>query len=136
MAETLIIKIDISLRRDERGFVCFPFDDDALLRGGYYNVHIPSMNPGTVRGNHYHPGKKEYVVILGGNCRVIAEGPGNQKPGRKLYFEDQPEWMLVFPANVAHAIKNEGDKALYLLCYNRREEGEEGRPETQTGGDT
>ena len=115
---------------DDRGFVCFPFDGDALLNGRYYNVHIPSLNPGTVRGNHVHPEKEECIVIMGRKCRVVAEDQAT-KVREELYFQDQPDSVLVFPPNVAHAIKNEGNEILYLVCYNLREGGEEGMPETK-----
>ena len=39
-------------------------------------------------------------------------------------------WLLVFPAKVAHAIKNEGKDVVYLLCFNRAD-GKTDRPVTK-----
>jgi dTDP-4-dehydrorhamnose 3,5-epimerase-like enzyme len=130
MAEKLIKQIESPMTPDDRGFVCFPLDEEVLARGEYYNVHIPSMKPGVVRGNHRHPAKEEYVFIMGERCRVVAEDQ-ETRAREELYFEQQPDKVLVFPANVAHAIKNEGTEVVYLFCYNKREEGDRQRPETK-----
>ena len=130
MSEPLIKRIPVSLRQDERGFVCFPLDDDLLAQGKYYNVHIPSMNPGTVRGNHFHPEIEEYIFIMGKEYRIVAEDQATKKR-EEIYVQEQLDSVLLFPANVAHAIRNEGKDVIYLVCYNRREGGEEGRPATE-----
>ena len=44
--------IDISVTENERGATLIPLDDNEVLKGRYYNLHISSLNPGAIRGNH------------------------------------------------------------------------------------
>jgi dTDP-4-dehydrorhamnose 3,5-epimerase-like enzyme len=54
MEPKIIVQISAE---DKRGFVVKPFEggkpDDI------YNTHLVSLNPGAVRGNHFHPTQTE-----------------------------------------------------------------------------
>ena len=99
---------------DRRGWVVNPlvepFPDIPLGQ-----AHIASLEPGAVRGNHYHPGSAEYVFVWGGNGEVVWQDGS----GRTVTEEAVPTTPTVFeiPAGIVHAVVNTGDRTLYLIAY-------------------
>ena len=95
MEQSIIQQIDIPATKDERGMTVIPMEDSKILGGKYCNVHIPSINPGAIRGNHYHADQPEYVLILGKNCRVVAVENTSQRR-EELFFEEAPQKKKLF----------------------------------------
>lgn len=129
MEHSVIRQIAIPTTKDERGMTVIPLENSKLRGGKYCNVHIPSLKPGAVRGNHYHADQAEYVLILGKNCRVVAVENTSQRQ-EELFFEEAPDKLILFPPNVTHALKNEGDEMVYLVCFNERDGGKD-EPQTK-----
>jgi oxalate decarboxylase/phosphoglucose isomerase-like protein (cupin superfamily) len=128
MEQSIIQQIDIPGTKDERGMTVIPMEESKLFGGKYCNVHIPSINPGAIRGNHYHADQPEYVLILGQDCRIVAVENATQRR-EELFFEEAPNKLLVFPPKVTHALKNEGKEMIYLVCFNEKD-GSSDKPET------
>jgi quercetin dioxygenase-like cupin family protein len=128
MEQSIIQQIDIPGTKDERGVTVIPMEESKLFGGKYCNVHIPSINPGAIRGNHYHADQPEYVLILGQDCRIVAVENATQRR-EELFFEEAPNKLLVFPPKVTHALKNEGKEMIYLVCFNEKD-GSSDKPET------
>lgn len=107
-------KTVLEARADERGWVVDPivppFPEEHLGQ-----AHIASLEPGSVRGNHVHPGKAEYVFVWGGATELVWKGDD----GRVVRERVGPDELVVFeiPAGVAHAVVNVGDERAYLLAY-------------------
>lgn len=102
---------------DERGFTAVPISDEQLK--SIYNVHIVSLNPGSVRGNHYHEHQTEYICVLGGPCKLVAvDNESDEKMDVILDGEKCP--LIIVPLRVTHALKNIGGETIYLLCYADR----------------
>jgi len=113
-----LIKIEkIKLREDERGFSAKPLDEKLLKDGKALNLHIVSMNPGAVRGNHYHKKQEEKIWIIGGPCFITAK---NREEGEIEEIEVSPgnETILTIIPGITHAIKNISNDTVYLLCYS------------------
>ncbi len=101
---------------------CTPvsFDD----RGGVINfgrfqvkdLHVASMKPHTVRGNHVHD-RDEIICIMGGGgiCEIVVE---DRKDGikEKVMVEGGLEKYLI-KAGVKHVVKNIGEKEFYLVAF-------------------
>lgn len=112
-----LIKIEkIEIGKDNRGFSAKPVDEKLLKNGKALNLHIVSMNPGAVRGNHYHQKQEEKIWIIGGPCKVTAK---DKKTGEEEEIEISSEnnTLLTIPPEITHAIKNISDGVAYLLCY-------------------
>ena len=104
----------LDMRSDARGWVANPIvasPSDAPLG----HVHIGSMAPGAVRGNHVHPDAAEYVLVWGGEAEVTWEHPEGGLASEKVSGDE----LVVFeiPAGVAHAVTNTGDREVYLIAY-------------------
>lgn len=99
---------------DERGFSAAPVGDEELK--SVYNLHIVSLKPGAVRGNHYHEHQTEWICVLGGPCKFVAV---DRESGERmeLVFDGESCPQIVVGPGVSHAAKNTGEEAIYLLCY-------------------
>ena len=113
----LIKNEKIEIGKDNRGFSAKPVDENALKKGEALNLHVVSMNPGAVRGNHYHKKQSEIIWVIGGPCIVTAK---NRDSGEVEKIEISPEnnTLLTISPEITHAIKNISDEIAYLLCYS------------------
>ena len=109
-------KFDILTNRDERGWVSNLLDFMPIKPVDLKNVHIVSMEPGAVRGNHYHKRQVEALCVLGLKMRVKAV---NRKTGESCeeVIGDRPPSMYVVQPEVSHAFRNESDQVSYLVCF-------------------
>ena len=64
-------EINIKTVSDHRGWVAWPFVKGLDNESSLDDIHIPSLNPGAVRGNHSHSLSTEYVFITSGPCRAV-----------------------------------------------------------------
>lgn len=102
---------------DERGWVVEPVSDAELTTGQVLNIHVVCAEPGSVRGNHYHADKQEYICVLAGAFLFVAV---DSESGARQELLATPKCNLRFriPRNVSHAMKNIGEDKGYLLCYS------------------
>ncbi len=108
----------ISLHRheDKRGVALNPFDEILESYGDIQKFHACSLKKGAVRGNHYHENLEEYILFLGCNFRLLTEDIASQKR-QEHYSKGQDGQLIKINRKVAHAIKNEGEETLYILCF-------------------
>lgn len=107
-------KTVLEAHSDNRGWVVnplvAPFPETPVGQ-----VHIASLEPGAVRGNHYHPDSSEHVFVWGGSAEVVWQ----REDGGLVTERVGPSELAVFeiPARVVHAVVNTGDATVYLLAY-------------------
>jgi UDP-2-acetamido-2,6-beta-L-arabino-hexul-4-ose reductase len=117
-----IIQIkEIEFDQDDRGWSIRPITDEEISSGRIKDIHIVSMRPGAIRGNHYHAYKTEHIFIMGSTCRVVVMD-NNTKEREEEIIEHNKKALLVIPPHVTHAIENVGNEMSYLLCYSKAEE--------------
>ena len=112
---------EIEFNQDERGWAVQPITDEEIKTCIISDVHMVSMKPGTIRGNHYHVHKTEHMLIIGGPCRVVVMDNKTKKREEKI-ITDNTKTLLVIPTHVTHAIKNISNEMSYLLCYSKANE--------------
>ena len=112
--------VDIDIRTDKRGWVVEPIRAEDLASGRIRNIHIVSMEPGAVRGNHYHLNRTEHTVIIGFPCEFMVLNRQTQDTESLTKSYEKP-LLLSIPPNVTHAFKNPGDHIIYLICYSDQE---------------
>ena len=101
-------------RGDERGLSF----SDARWRpflGGIQEMHITTMRPGAVRGNHYHRLRREIIfVTYAGDWSFHWEAEAN---GAHLYrqFSGTGCVMIMVEREIAHAVRNDGAEDLFLV---------------------
>ena len=117
-----IIQIkEIEFDQDDRGWSIRPITDEEISAGKIKDIHMVSMRPGAIRGNHYHAYKTEHIFIMGSVCRVVVMD-NNTKERKEEIIEHNKKALLVIPPHVTHAIENVGNEMSYLLCYSKAEE--------------
>jgi dTDP-4-dehydrorhamnose 3,5-epimerase-like enzyme len=108
-----------------RGWSLYPFGKEAVahfsngISGWIIDIHLVSIEPGAVRGNHYHMNKEEYITIFGGKAILSiceAEHPGSPM---KIEIDGKVPFQKRIDQFVVHAIKNTGNFPIYLFCYSK-----------------
>ncbi len=92
---------------DPRG-LAFAVPSDALAAlGGVADVHIMTVRPGAVRGNHFHARKREVLVVLHEDEWELHWSDPGGKPQSRV-FRGAGGVSLTVQPGVAHAIRNTG----------------------------
>jgi dTDP-4-dehydrorhamnose 3,5-epimerase-like enzyme len=128
MSKTDFAVIDYPLfSQDDRGWVVRPIfnafsdfvehDDDEGL-GDVRNLHIVSMEPGAIRGEHHHKNQLEFLLIMGSSVELVWQLPGDTRKHRRKVDANPPVVLRVAP-NVMHAIKNTSEERIYVVCYSK-----------------
>ena len=100
--------------RQERGWSIEPVTSALLTTGGVGNIHLVSLEPGTIRGNHVHAKQSEWVVTFGGECTAAALDAEGRREERT--FGPDELVLIEIPPGVPHAFKNTGRETGYLLA--------------------
>ena len=118
-----IIQIkEVEFHQDDRGWYIKPISDDDIQNGIISDIHMVSIKPGAVRGNHYHVNKTENIFIMGSTCRVLAID-NNTKEKEEKIIEDNDKILFIIPPDVTHAIGNIGNEVSYLFCFSDVKDG-------------
>ncbi|HEX5200769.1 hypothetical protein ACFQS1_34605 [Paractinoplanes rhizophilus] len=75
--------------------------------GGVEDVHLMTVRPGAVRGNHFHPRKREVLVVLHEDDWELHWSEPDGAP-RSRTFRGAGGVSLTILPGVAHAIRNTG----------------------------
>ncbi len=89
--------------------------------GTIHEMHYVTIEPGKVRGNHYHRGRKEFVILIfHGTWKLAWRSLGTGSVNTRD-FNGRGGVILQIDSEVVHAIKNTGDSPLHLVsCSNAR----------------
>lgn len=104
---------ELEIHADERGWLVELLKAKELEKP-VRQIHIASIKPGQIRGNHYHSKRIEWFFIVAGRARLTLQ---DIKTEEKIYLElspKKPQVITIFPY-VAHSVKNLGRKAAYLV---------------------
>jgi dTDP-4-dehydrorhamnose 3,5-epimerase-like enzyme len=112
------IKIEkINMQMDKRGKVFEPLTQEILQSGSLMNVHIATMHPGVVRGNHKHLEMTEIVCFSGAIRFVAMNGNGDQE---QMDFRESECVKLTISPGIGHAFVNTSDQETFLVCFGDR----------------
>lgn len=110
----MIEKIDtylISIYENKRGLV-WSLNDLKVK-----NLHIFSLNPGSIRGNHFHECKEVMCIIGGARIWEILIEDKSLKTFERIPVNENMEWYII-DRGIFHTVKNTGDRIFYLVCFN------------------
>jgi dTDP-4-dehydrorhamnose 3,5-epimerase-like enzyme len=100
---------------DARGWSVHPVDYTRLRAGEIDNIHVVSMAPGSLRGNHYHKAQTEDFFIAGGPCMLLFRNIASGEQEEFTVAPDSLQRIRVAPG-IAHVIVNASDATAYLVC--------------------
>ncbi|CAI5465532.1 unnamed protein product [Closterium sp. Yama58-4] len=95
---------------DVRGWILSPMHMAAAhgLGGAKscVDVHVGTIGPGKVRGNHRHHTKSESFLIWGANARIRIENPSMPAGYAEVMLDAADVAVFTGPAGRAHALEN------------------------------
>ena len=120
---TGVRRIDLqqALWQDERGWGLNPFRIPCVPEKVSSNLHIVSLKPGFVRGNHYHTNATEWMLISGGSARFLSKTI-NEKMVNVIIIEDDKPVLLEISPNAEHAVMNKSQNDIYLVVFSSSSE--------------
>jgi oxalate decarboxylase/phosphoglucose isomerase-like protein (cupin superfamily) len=110
MAKIRSVAIGEKAWKDARGWVLNPLPLAGLEGKTLGNLHVASMQPGAVRGNHAHGSAAEWLLFCGGPAALITGAEEILVGGR------EPE-LFEIPAGLPHAIVNRSDREIFLVVF-------------------
>jgi len=89
------------------------------------NLHAASVNPGAVRGNHFHD-QEEVLCIMGGRSICQIEIRDKSKDFEKKIIAEKDVEAFVIPKGCIHTVRNKGEKAFFLVSFLRKKRNKQG----------
>lgn len=86
-------------------------------------MHVVSLTPGAVRGNHSHPRGTEWILLCGGPIRVAWRAPAGDAPAPA--FEEVPgdaPVLFEIPPETEHAFRNVSEEIVHLVVWSDERE--------------
>lgn len=112
------MKVEISELKsgaDARG-LSFTLPTAALeVLGNVADMHLASTAPQAVRGNHYHVGKREIILVLPGAAWSLHWDEGKGAPVQHRDFNGENAVLVQVSPGCSHAVRNEDSTVLWLL---------------------
>jgi UDP-2-acetamido-2,6-beta-L-arabino-hexul-4-ose reductase len=87
-------------------------------------IHFSFSKPGTVRGNHYHKHRIEWLFVTCGTGKVFLEDNLTKERSELTVSGDCPVLIKIFP-NVTHTIVNSESMPMHLLVITNEKHGSE-----------
>lgn len=111
------------------GIRIIPLEDRGDARGSSWSVpipwdgflpavrdlHVTTLLPGGVRGNHFHRLRREAIVILHTDRWALHWGEGQSGPAGTREFAGPGAVLLLVEPGIAHAVVNTGRLPLQTL---------------------
>jgi len=97
------------LKIDERGMLYEAF------RLGDSQVFVITLEPNSVRGNHFHRRKIEKFIAVAGSCEIVSRNRDTEEVTRLQVNGSEPQIVTVSPDNT-HKITT-ADKPCTLICW-------------------
>jgi uncharacterized RmlC-like cupin family protein len=116
MARIKRVEIGEKAWKDARGWVLNPLSLAGLEGKPLGNLHVASMQPGAVRGNHSHGSAAEWLLFCGGPAALLAGTAGDLDAEEIIINGGGPE-LFEIPAGLPHAIVNRSDREIFLLVF-------------------
>ena len=100
--------------RDARGWTIKPLVPEFPAIKSEGHLHIVSIEPGAVRGNHIHSTTDEWIIFWGSEMLLLWEQENTVKEEK---LDANKAYLVHVPRNMCHACKNISQKESYLLSY-------------------
>ena len=116
MAKIRRVAIGDKAWKDARGWVLNPLPLAGLEGKPLGNLHVASMQPGAVRGNHVHGLAAEWLLFCRGPAVLLAGAEGTPEAEEILVDGAEPEPFEI-PAGLPHAIVSRADREIFLVVF-------------------
>ena len=93
---------------------------DSVFRfiGQIDHAHLTTLLPNSIRGNHYHVRRKEFLVILYTDSWTFAWSESGKESIETQRFDGQGAVLIEIAPAIPHAVRNDGATALTILAFS------------------
>ena len=105
---------------DKRGALYNVPDTDLLFLDKIQNIHLGKIQPNSIRGNHYHYQSKEMLIITYSDSWTLAWARKDSTEISKKEFTGSGAVLIKVNEEIAHSVKNNGDKDLEIVALSNR----------------
>lgn len=102
-------------RGDERGSSFSAGKDWPEFLPATKDLHVTSLKPGHIRGNHYHKRKKEVIVVIHNDEWTLHWDTGPETQVQKRIFSGSGAVLITVEPLASHAVVNTGEKPLHTI---------------------
>lgn len=104
---------ECELLASERG-VSYELVRKIGMRNSIKEIMIITSKPGTMRGNHYHKKKNEWLGVISGEAKVVfVDNRTGER--REIEVSGSKPTMVHIPTEVTHTIVNTGSEDIVIL---------------------
>jgi dTDP-4-dehydrorhamnose 3,5-epimerase-like enzyme len=114
----MITFLDIPDRGDVRGRSFSIPESVFSFLGKLLDIHIASIMPGAVRGNHFHLRHKEVLIVTYVEDWVARWDEGEGTNVQKLKFSGSGTKAILIEPLCSHAIQNIGARDMFLIALS------------------
>jgi oxalate decarboxylase/phosphoglucose isomerase-like protein (cupin superfamily) len=82
------------------------------------DVHLMTLNPGCVRGNHFHRAKREILIVEHEGEWALFWDDGPDGEPRERSFEQAGMVTVLVPPGCAHALENRGGGTMRIVAIS------------------
>lgn len=79
------------------------------------DMHVAGIEPGAVRGNHYHAVRREILIVMADDRWSLHWDDGTGTETRNRSFTGPGTVMVTVPPGASHAIRNDGSATLRMI---------------------
>lgn len=115
MTDQAFTVVDLRDSGDTRGS---SFSVPAELFAGAFPVadmHVATIAPGAIRGNHFHAVRREMLVIIATDRWSLHWDEGADTPVRQRKFTGPGAVLIRVPTGMSHAIRNDGAVPMQMM---------------------
>ena len=106
----------LEVASDPRGERCNVPSSVFNYIGMISDMHYVTIEPGKVRGNHYHQGRKEIITLIFHSAWKLAWRSLDTGSVITREFNGMGAVVIQIDPEVVHAIKNTGNSPLHLVA--------------------
>ena len=100
---------------DTRGDSFTVSPDILSFLGRIADIHVASVLPGAVRGNHYHTRRKEALIVLHESGWTLHWDKGENTPAQVKEFSGPGAKVILIEPTSSHAVRNSGARTLTII---------------------
>jgi len=113
--------LPINDKGDIRGESYYIPDKAIEFIGNIDEMHYATILPSQIRGNHYHIGRREFIIIKSSDACIVSWREPNENFISTKEFKKNRVILILVEPQVIHAIKNTGKAPIHLVsCSNKR----------------
>ena len=103
---------------DDRGSsFCVPETSLAFLEAAR-DVHLATIKPGRVRGNHYHARKREILLVRFADSWTFHWDEGDPPQASRREYSGEGAVVVEVPPLCSHAVENTGSRDLLIVSVS------------------